>query len=142
MVLGIRWHVDNSCGDLLRNPHLVFTDIADFLQYTKDLQDKIFHIATSLGSEKMVIRPVMQIKDISDDNLYVRNGVFNSFINPMTGEWEYRLSYFEFVDFMIGCIKENKKYNCLGTIITIKESLFNTFANGKFFEIDFEKDRC
>ena len=134
MILGSRRYVFRQAGEDLKHPLLGFYDCADFLQYTKNLQDKVFSVLPYRGCQKKVICPQIIINNIIDDP-YTEDWEYEYFkFKPCSGfdcpEW--RLRYFDFVDFLVGCIEENKKHNCLSTVIVIKESLFNTFANEKY----------
>jgi predicted secreted acid phosphatase len=131
MKLGRRF--DNRSYDNRKNQTLIFYDCADFLQYTKDLQGKVFHISTYKGNPRKKTISALKILGISNNK---DKDIFKTSM--------YHLSYFEFVDFLIEWMKEETdraKRNInicpcgmLFPVIEIMESLFNTFANEKYYD--------
>lgn len=134
MFLGNRIFIDGECGRPLKDPIIGFLEDADFLRYTNDLHDKIFHISWCDGNERELIRPQLCIRDITDDTYKddCEYEFHKSTMCPVFGETVLHLRYFEFVDFLIEWRKIQKKLISFDAAIMMRESLFDSFAYEKF----------
>lgn len=132
MKLGRRFD-NRSYDNRYKDQMLIFYDCADFLQYTKDLQGKVFHISTHKGNPRKKTISALKILGVSDKK---DKDIFKTSM--------YHLSYFEFVDFLIDWMREETARSernidicpcgMMFPVIEIMESLFNTFAYEKYYD--------